>query len=262
MKVWHLTLSSPSRAVLFPDEVAVRRAVRCMVRVASARLVLFCIVDDHVHIVVLCEAARLRWMRGALVQALSTLSGQRLASHATPVESRAHLNRLVAYLLRQPEHHGLAVHPAAASGSCYPDLVGARCVLPLAEQLRKLLPRLKLRELHAIVGLPADGVVPASDDALRVAGVHRVLVAATAVHAADPALADHSAPVVAARRTTIHLAEELRVPRTELVRALGLTRQRIGQLARDPVDADALRAIRLQIALAELVRGTSARRAG
>ena len=66
----------------------------------------------------------------------------------------------------------------------------------------------------------------------------------------------------ARRFTTIHLAEELRVPRTELVRALGLTRQRIGQLARDPVDPDALRAIRLQITLAELVRGTSARRAG
>ena len=223
---------------------------------------LFCVADDHLHLVVVCDAAHLRWARAALVQALSTLSGQRLSSHVTPVESRAHLQRLVAYVLRQPVHHGIGVHPAAAAGSCYYDLVGARCVFPLAERLRKLLPRLTLRDLHCIVGLPPDRVVPASDDELRISGAHRLVLASAAAHAADPALADRSAPVVAARRATIHLAEAIGLPRSELVRALGLTGQRIGQLAREPADPKAAKAIRLQLRLDDLVRASTSRRAG
>ena len=262
MTIWHLTISSMSRTVLFPDEGALRRAVRCILRVAGAWVVLFGIVDDHVHVAVVCDVARLRWVRTALVQALSALAGQRLVSHVTPVESRAHLSRLVAYLLRQTVHHGIDVHPGAASGSCYPDLIAARCVVPLWERLRRLLPRMKLRDLHGIVGLPPERVVPASDDELRIAGAHRLLLASAAAHAADPALGDRTAPVVAARRATIHLAAEVGLSRSELVRVLGLTGQRIGQLAREPVAEAAVRAIRLQVRLDELVRGSVRRRAG
>jgi hypothetical protein len=262
MKVWHLTLSSPTRTVLFPDEAAARRAVRCILRVARDQVVLFCIVDDHAHIILFCAVPRLRAVRGALVQAVSRLSGQRLASHVTPVETRAHLNRLVVYTLRQFEHHGLDLHPAVATGCCYLDLAGARCLVPLTERLRELLPRSSVRDLHAIVGLPPERVLPASDDALRRVGAHRLVLAAAAAHAADPALADCSAPVVAARRATVHLSEEIGLPRSELVRALGLSRQRISQLAREPVAPGALLAIRLQITLADLVRTSAARRTG
>jgi hypothetical protein len=259
MQIFHLTISSIDRSALFIDEAARRCAVRSVVRVAGAALILFCVVDDHVHVVIVCLRERLPRMRAGLLRALEASSGARLASHASAVENRAHLNRLVAYVLGQTDHHGVGGHPATWSGSCYWDLVGARLLAQLGERARIVLPRLREGDLHRLVGLPPERVTPANDEDVWRAGVDRIVRSAALVFAADAELTDRSTPTVLARRAAVHLADEVGVPRADIVRALELTRQRVGQLAHERVEASALRAIRLQLTIAQLVREQAVR---
>jgi hypothetical protein len=74
------------------------------------------------------------------------------------VDTRAHLEWLVRYVLTQGPHHGVAGHPALASGSCFQDLVAARRVDGLRLRIAEALPRLRRRTLYEAVGLPAVGL--------------------------------------------------------------------------------------------------------
>jgi REP element-mobilizing transposase RayT len=63
MRSFHLTFAAVNRHVLFPTERSRRDAVRALGRVAGAWITLFALVDDHVHVVVLCEGSLRRAQR-------------------------------------------------------------------------------------------------------------------------------------------------------------------------------------------------------
>ena len=58
MQLWHLTYSSRTRHALFPSEQLRRAALRRLLQVVAAEVVLFCLVDDHLHLVLCCDEAR------------------------------------------------------------------------------------------------------------------------------------------------------------------------------------------------------------
>jgi REP element-mobilizing transposase RayT len=140
MNIWHLTYASDGRNPLFPDEVACRKAVRVLGRVAGTSTVLFSIVDDHLHLVLWCDRQRRGRLARALVQALRQVAPVPVESaRVRAVENRSHMKWLVDYVLSQTIHHGIPSHPALWSGSCFPDLIGARQVPGLDLQLRRAL---------------------------------------------------------------------------------------------------------------------------
>jgi hypothetical protein len=175
MALWHLTLASDGRLPLFPTEAERRLGLLALVRVALHELVLFCIVDDHLHAVLLAALERIGQLRSALSRALG-LAG----SSVKQVESRSHMQWLVRYLVTQPAHHKLCDHPALWSGSCFQDLVGARALDGLRLRLAEALPRLRLEELCEMAGLGWRVPVPVDDQAVRAAGAPRLAAAAAA----------------------------------------------------------------------------------
>lgn len=48
-EIWHLTFSSRTRLPLFPTESARRHAVARIRTIANAELLLYDVVDDHLH---------------------------------------------------------------------------------------------------------------------------------------------------------------------------------------------------------------------
>ena len=51
MKLFHLTLAVRGRLVFARNEAERRRSVREIVRLGASRLLLFCLVDEHLHTV-------------------------------------------------------------------------------------------------------------------------------------------------------------------------------------------------------------------
>jgi hypothetical protein len=251
MGIWHLTFATDGRLPLFTDEGAIRRAVLALGAVAADEILLFAIVDDHLHLVVRCDVARRGRIECAVSLALRPLVSAPVGTpNVRPVLTRSHLRWLVTYLLTQARHHGLAAHPALATGACFQDLVGARVVHGIsARPLREALPRLRCTELCEIVEVRPP--VRLGDDAIRSLGLGRLLQVASATLAAPPELAGRTALVVEARRLAAELACMVRVSRTEVCWALGLTRQGLHKLAGRPAAPAALAALRMRLALEE-----------
>lgn len=255
MQSYHLTFASDGRQALLPDEGLRRQALHTLARTVGDRVVLFCIVDDHVHVVLLCEAERVGVLSRALLLALRPLTGPALApAFVRPVEGRGHLEWLVRYVIEQPAKHGLPGHPALWPGSCFPDLVGARRLpgLSLGLRLGQVLPRFRLRKVYEYAGLAPEPLQPIDPYTQRGLGIRRLVDAASAALAADPALKGHSDLVVGARITIAHLATAW--PTAELAWALDITPQAARRLRTRPVDEADLRAVRLRLALEERVR--------
>ncbi len=255
MQAWHLTFASDGRAALFPGEAPRRLVVQTLARVAGDQLLLFCIVDDHVHVVLLCSDDRVGRLARALLLALRPLAGPVLEpAHVRAVEGRGHLQWLVRYCLRQPIKHRLGVHPALWSGSCFSDLVGARVVEGLAPPLREALPRLRQRDLFDAVGLARERLEPLDDDALRAVPATDLVDAAAFAVAAPPGLADNRPATVAARRAACQLGQLAGYTSPQLARALAVQTNAVSRLRRAPVDDRIHRAVRLLLALQARVR--------
>jgi hypothetical protein len=239
---------------LFPSEEARRRAVHTLARILGPLIVCFCIVDDHVHLVVGIDRRGSFSMVGRGVRAaLGRLASAPLAApHVKPIDSRSHLQNVVGYLLRQTDRHGLDAHPATWSGSSFQDFIGARVVPGMTGRIRELLPRFRRRDAMRIVGLN-DELVPLEQDAVRALGAPRIVRAAAAVHAAPPSLSGRPPAVVSARRTAVHLAHASGVSPGEVAWALGVTGRSLRRLRQGPVSATAIRATRLRLALEEMV---------
>lgn len=248
----HLTFSSVGRLVLFPDEARRRLAVRAVVRIAADRLVLFCVVDDHTHVVIVCEVGRERTVAGAIVRGLRALAAAPIASpHVQVVERRAHLSWLVPYSIDQTEHHGIEGHPALWSGSCFQDLVGARVIGATDARIRTALPRLSRSDFFRMAGLPE--LSPAADELVRRVGAARIVDASAAAVAADPSMRGIRADVVRARRASAQLGTSVGLSSAEMAWALGITARGVRKLAHEPCDAGAVSAARMQIAIAHAV---------
>jgi hypothetical protein len=250
MRSYHLTFASVGRHPLFPTESARRAAVRALGRVAGAWIVLFALVDDHVHVVVFCEAGRVGRLARAILLALRPLAAVEIRpAHVVPVRDRSHMASLVPYLLTQPIHHGLSEHPALTTGSCWPDLVGARRIPALTLPLLNALPRFRLRDAYRHVGLPAVELQPAADDVLRALGAVRLVAAASRAHGVGPTLARNEPAAAEVRTVAVQLAAAAGMHVSEVAHALAIgtdAARKIGARAPDP---RAHRAVRLAIAL-------------
>ncbi len=221
MQLVHITFASRTRHSLFPSTALRRRALHALARVLRDRLVLFCIVDDHVHVVVFVEPGT-----GALIAGHVTLAFRALASvelappHVKPVDGRRHLESLVRYLLGQTDHHAIATPSHRWEGSCLPDLLGARCLpgVDLRAQLAQALPRLDDHAIIAMVDLHATQVQPASLAEVRDLGA---VALASACQAATAAAAPwgKERPAVHARAAVIRIGQAAGISTADLARA-------------------------------------------
>ncbi len=260
MRCWHVTFSSPRRMPLFVDEASRRAAVRRIVRVCGARLVLFCIVDDHIHLVVIGPPEGVGGLAAALWRALRrTAACQLEPAHRRPVDGRRHLEWLVRYLTTQTDHHGIDAHPALWSGSCFADLVGMRVVEGFdPRRIRQLLPRLRDEELHRNVGLDLGTFGPLDGVRLRATGAVRIASAAASALAVGPALVGNAAPTIEARRAAAQVAKAAGIRPSEIGWALSITARAARRLAEQPVAPEVLHATRLRLALEDRMMRSAA----
>lgn len=250
MHIWHLTHATDGRNPLFPDETACRKAVRVLGRVAGTSTVLFNIVDEHIHLVLWCDRRRCGRLAQALVRAMRPVASAFVEpARVRAVENRPHMKWLVDYLLSQTIHHGIPVHPALWSGSCFPDLIGARIVPGLELQLRKALPRFRMRDVYKAVGLTEGPLAPLPLEAVRSEGIARLVVATGAALSVGPTLSGNTAPVVHGRRVAVQLAHQAGMAVVDVAWALDLTPRSARRLLLPKVDTATCKAVRVRLAL-------------
>lgn len=255
MRPWHLTTSSTTRHALFPSEAQRRKAVFCIQRICGDTLVMFCVVDDHVHVVVLCDRTRCGHLARALKLSLVRVSAVPLnPTHIGTIHGRNHMEEIHRYLLQQPAHHQLSSHPALWSGSCFLDLVGARWLPGVKLRLLDVLPRLSAWRSCSCVGLQGWKPAPAQLDEVRSVGSKALVSAAAAACGAAPELTGRLAVTARARRTACVLAREAGVPLPEMSWALGIHPGSARKLAGAEVERQAVLATRTYLALEGAVR--------
>jgi len=263
-QLWHLTFEAEGRRTLYESEATLRLAVRRLAEVAGARVVLFCIVDDHIHVVVRCtreEAAHLVQTINLALRSLAAVPIKRNAD-VKPVTSRSHLTNLVRYVVSQPPHHKLPVHPALWAGSCFPDLIGARAIGALGQPLPPLLPRVPIEHIMAFADLPPRRLAPADNARLRAAGAFRIASSALAALAVPPGATHRIRALTHARAATAQLAAAVGIPTSETASALGVSCTTVRELQAYSLEATVLSATRLRIALEDAVGEALGLRAG
>ncbi len=250
MQTWQMRFSAEGRPTLFPDESLRRDAVRTVGRICGGIVVLLSIVDDHLHLLLLCDRARVGRVAHDLLLALRPLAPPELEPPwLRPVSGRHHLESLVEYLLTQVPHHGLPQHPALYTGNGFVDLVGARAVDGLQLRLAEALPRYRQRAAYEAVGLPATPLAPAGATEIRAAGANRLAEAAKAALCVGPELRGRALPVVRARLAAVQLAREADLRSRDLVEPLGIGQRAVQMAARrSPREGD-VQAVRLRLAL-------------
>ncbi len=253
---WHLTFATKGRQVPFPDETRRRLAIHQLVAVAGDELVLFCLVDDHFHVVVLCTRRRAGIIARALARTLAPIAVAPLRlGDNRPVETRSHVTWLVRYLLEQVLHHKIqGTHPALWTGSCFQDLVGARVIGGCRLRLWDVLPRLPLSTVCRYVQLSPDEIAPIGDQRLRAAGVARLAAAASAALAVPPDLRGKEPAVMLGKRAVSQLSRAAGIPRTEVAWALGVTVRTVTRLFDPLVEPAVMRAVRIRLTLEDVVR--------
>ncbi len=249
-------LGSSGRNPLFADEAACRNAIRALARVVGSSAVLFSVVDEHIHLVLWCDRARCGRLAQAFVRAVRPLAAAFVEpARIRPVENRAHMKSLVSYVLSQPAHHGLPGHPALWSGSCFPDLIGARRIAGLELQLSNALPRFRMRDVYSAVGLREGLLAPLSLEEVRAAGIARVVSATGAALAVGPGLHGNGAPLVRARRVTAQLAQRAGMAPADIAWALDIAPRSARRLLQPQIDKSTIKAVRLRLALENVVSG-------
>lgn len=263
MRIWHLRFSSDGRHALFRLERVRRLAIHVVVKHIRKWVICFGIVDDHLHVVVLCSRERAGKISRAVVLGLRPLAGLEFEpSYIKPVESRAHLLRLVGYCIEQPVKHGLDVHPALWSGSCFSDIVGARVIDGLELRLGEVLPRYRAADAWRSAGLPAAGIAPMSDAAIFGAGLP-ALVAASAFAAGAPDELERRTRVeTQARAAAVVLGRQAGFRVGDLARAMGVSPESVRKLGSHPIDERVLHAVRLRMGIEAQLGGRSGRSRG
>lgn len=257
MEYWHLTFPSNGRHPLFPDEPMRREAIWAMARVIGGEVVLFCITDDHLHVVIRCGPGRLKGIKIGLFRSLTALAATPVEpAHTRRVETRSHMQWLVKYHIEQVIKHNIDVHPALWSGSCFQDLAGARRVEGLQPRLWETLPRLSLNEVCQMAGLPRGRITPASDEQIRRAGAARLVSAAGEALAVEPQLQGKTKWITQARRAAVQVGAQAGISRDELAWALDMVPRSVGRLSRPSAEEGLLRAVRIRLSLEDMVAGS------
>ncbi len=224
MRPWHLNISSVSRLALFPSPDHTREAVRKLVEILGDDLALFCVVDDHLHVVLVCDERTLQPRVRALTRSVRALAAVEVnPTHVRRVEGRKHMQTLLDYVLRQPSKHDLLVHPALWEGGCLPDLVGARRLPGLRLRIMEALPRATQADALCAVGLPEARLEPMDLHTVRTLGPARLLSAAAAATCSDPRLRSKRRGAADARRAACSLAKKAGITMSELAWQLGVT---------------------------------------
>ena len=260
MRPWHLNISSNTRLTLFPEPGHMRMALGRMVAVLGKDMALFCIVDDHLHTIIVCDELILqRRMRG-LTRSMRNLAAVEVnPTYCKPVAGRRHMENLFSYILTQTGKHQLPVHPALWQGGCFVDLVGARHLPGLTLRAREALPRASQATAFEAVGLPTHRLDPMEAEQVRSLGAARLLAAAAAASGADPKLGGNYRPEVIARRSACHLAKTSGIPLTELSWQLGVTQRATARMALHPDGEHFAQYVRTHLALEERVRASPQR---
>lgn len=249
MKIYHITWATQGRQAAFPAEEVRRAVLRALASVGGRDIVLFALVDDHVHLVVITSPARLRRLQGALSKVLNNRSAAPFSPpFVKEVGTRSHMNALVGYCLNQFAHHGLADDPAIATGSCFPDLVGARRLPGLSLPISAALPRFRLRDAYEAVGL-GDELVIADDAELRRLGAARLAELVAETLGVGPGFVGNKAGVAEARRVASRLALDAGFRPRDIAEPLGITAIAAARLATRPVEDADLRAVRKRVTL-------------
>jgi hypothetical protein len=254
MALWHVVFSSPRRLPLFPTEKQQRKAVRRLVRIARGILVLFGLVNEHGHTVVQIPEARVGPFKRSVRLSLGAVAAEPIGPvWVEPVEDPKHLRSLVRYHLTQAPHHEVPSHPALWSGSCFHELARTRAVDGLELRIAETLPKLRLREVYEMVGLPPRELEPVTDDELRRLGAARLVDAAAAALAVAPELKGNEPPVVQVRHVVAQLGHQADIPRSELRWALDVSRTTLHRLVGGARNSKHERAVRMRLSLEEAV---------
>lgn len=252
VQLWHISFSSANRLPLFSTEALRREAVGGIAKWIGNRLVMFSIVDEHIHLVSIGSQEQTRRLRQSVHRRLNSLAEVQVSpSWVGPVKDRKHLLTLFRYHLRQViKHEVKQTHPGLWSGSCFQDLIGARFLEGLQLQLGLILPRQRIEVLACnSVGLKGWDIRPIEDRVLRLVGSARIMAAAAAAAAARPGLEGNSREEVIARQATARLGVTAEISKQELCWALGLTRQGLFTLLRREAPRALMWATRIRLAL-------------
>lgn len=256
MRAWQIRLSTQGRVALFPSEELRRSAVLALARVAGEHVLCFSAPDDHGHVIVLCQDESARRLGRSIRLAWAPLAGAPLdPPWVRPFRSRSHLQEAFEYQLRQNRHHGLNAHPATWATNCFVDLVGARYIPALdpCARLSEVLPRYRMGSAFAAVGLPPRPLVPADEALVRSVGAEQLARAAAAACCAPPDLEGRGERALAARRCVGVLGRAAGFSTRDLTRTLGVSAPTARRLVHARVDERYLGAVRLRLALEEVV---------
>jgi len=258
MSIWHVTMAVEARHPWFADENALLGAVRALVRAAGGCALMFCGVDEHVHLVPMCDRERAGRVAQATAPAVRPFIGEGSMEPARirPVIGNRHLDNLVAYVVRQPSKHGMGGHPALWSGSCLLDLFGARVIDGFdPARIAAAYPRYRVTRVLDAVGLACASLPPLGLDAVHGLGLARLVEAAAAAHAV-PNLSGRAALVNSARAAAARLGLDAGFRSTDVAEALGVHRSQVGRLARR-ARVDLASAVRVRLAVEEAIRSTA-----
>ena len=259
MNVWHVTLAALGRKVLYADLAGLRRCVRTIVRVVGDALMLFCVVDDHLHDVHGRFGADATWSghrSRALRSAVACQQGIALEpSRSKAVADRSHLTWLIRYLFRQPSQHGLRIPNLLWEGSYFQDLVGARWIDGLQLRIWEALPRLRVAGVLEQLEVPPAAIDPVSPAELEQLGVARIVAAASAATATDPELTGRAPSVVQARAAVVRICRAVDLPDRSVAHHLGVARRTLRRLARYPVPPQVFHVVRVRLALEQFASG-------
>ena len=215
----------------------------------GAQLVCFGVVDTHIH-VLLCGARtdageamrRIELACHRLLHLTRRFQGARIR----PIENQRHLNNTLHYILRQPQHHEVALDEVS-EGSAIHDLLGLRVPgLALAGALLVELPRVHPESLVQHLGLPAEELA-GWDAPLVEAELPWLLDSAAAAFAVRDVL--WRSKRFTALRAAMVLAVGSGVPVGRIAEHTGLARSSIWRLRRHSVDPAWIRCVRRQVRL-------------
>lgn len=260
MRPWHITWSTEGRLPIFPDEARRLLAIKKIAAAARHELTMFCIVDDHIHVVLYGDRPTIARRARAITRILRRLAAVPIDTpRIRPINGRAHMTSVFGYILRQPEHHGLPGHPALWSGSCLLDLVGARRVEGGELHLNAVMPRATAGDAMEALGLPRWRLEPAGLPRVAAAGAHELVRVSAAALGVTLPLGGREADIVHAKRVACRLARDSGLSLAQLALAGGFSERSARRLAAQPVPDLILRAVLLRLALEDRVRDHAGR---
>jgi hypothetical protein len=231
----HVIMRLVSSQVLARTPEARRRAARILHEEGRRGLLAFRLADTHAHALLICTRREAGRFANYVEQRLRwhlQLPSSFVPANVVLIQSQGHLERAFWYVLRQEEHHGIALDPRHEASSAQ-DLLGLRVVAPdFLPRVQSALPRLRIGELAD--GLALERCEPALDH----------LANAAAAAFALPCL-DRSAHAAAARAAAVHAAAELSAG--EIAERLAVSRRCVERLRHQPVPTVLVRAVRTQL---------------